>query len=151
MDHHQFKLQIINHCTQTLQDQISSLEQELALIKHDIAEDTKSSAGDKYETSREMANMERQKLAEQLAVNNKLMGYISTLNTDPRPEIQAGALVETDKVFIFISISLGLVEVEGRRIMVISPNAPLSQAFLGARPGDEISFNKQVYRIISIS
>jgi transcription elongation GreA/GreB family factor len=151
LDNVLLKKKIVEHCSKVLDDQIRSLKKELEYLKHDIAEDTKSSAGDKYETSREMANIERQKLADQLAINKKSLGYLLSLNIDAKNDIQAGALVETETLLIFIAVGLRAIQLEDRQIMVISPTAPLSQAFLGARVGELVNFNQSQFRIISIS
>ena len=66
-------------------------------------------------------------------------------------KVATGALIETASGYIFIAISLGLVEIDEQRIIVISPTAPLAQAMLGSMEGDTIVFNNQEYEIKKIS
>ena len=145
-----FKIALLEQGRQVLNKRIKAIKQEITYLTEDLAEDTKSSAGDKYETSREMANLERQKLAEQLAMNKKLLGFINSLSAKECHEVQAGALVETNTVSFYISVSLGEIRVAGRKILYISPSAPLAQILLGAQVGESIEFNHQQYSIKSI-
>lgn len=138
-------------CKELVRDRLSSLERELQFLAEAIAEDTKSSAGDKYETSREMANLERQKLSGQLAQNKKALSFLSNLKPVRMSEVQSGALLETNKGLIYIAVSLGQIDVAGHKILVISPQAPLAQLLLGGQKGDEVSFNNQQYRLLSVS
>jgi transcription elongation GreA/GreB family factor len=73
------------------------------------------------------------------------------LPIEQQSEIQAGSLVETDKGYFFIAISLGIVEVNKEKVIVISPAAPLGQALLGLSVGDSLTFNNQDYSIKSVS
>jgi transcription elongation GreA/GreB family factor len=145
------KEQIKLHCQQLIEDKINNLNKELAYLARDLAEDTKSSAGDKFETSREMANLERQKLADQLSQNKKSLGYLMHLKAANKHEVQTGSLIDTGEKYIFIAISLGVVEVAGSTVLVISPNAPLAQALLGVKVGEAIRFNQQEFKILQIS
>ncbi len=58
----ELKEKIIKECKAILSKKLELIEVELGHLSQSIAEDTKSSAGDKYETSREMANLEKGKL-----------------------------------------------------------------------------------------
>lgn len=151
MDLGNLKAEVIVECKTILEERIESLSGEIQLLVEDIAEDTKSSAGDKYETSREMANMERQKLAEQLALNKKLLTMLNNLKTTTSAKVQAGSLVETSTAIIFIGVSLGVIEVSKRKILAVSPGAPLAQLLLGKKEGEVVEFNRQVYEIFAIA
>ena len=146
----ELKEKIITHCRKVFEDKINNLNNELAFLVSDLAEDTKSSAGDKFETSREMANLERQKLGDQLSINKKALGYLLNLKSSNKNDVHSGALINTGEKYIFIAVSLGQIQVEGRTVLVISPNAPLAQALLGARVGDLRSFNQQEIKIHQI-
>ena len=141
------KSQIIAQCREILEGKIKALESELHLLALDIAGDTKSSAGDKYETSREMANIEIGKLTDQLLENKNSLGRLLNLKPGSQKTVQAGSLVKTETALIFIAISLGLLERAGSKVMVISPNAPLAQALLGAKPGATVFFNNRPYLV----
>lgn len=71
-------------------------------------EETKSSAGDKYETGRAMMQLEIEKQSVQLAEAMKLKHVLSQINPEKTTEtIQSGSLVFTDQGNFYISISAG--------------------------------------------
>lgn len=60
------KQQLISDCTKKLQQQIVSLKQLLDEVTEAVNNETKSSVGDKHETSRAMMQLEQEKLGKQL-------------------------------------------------------------------------------------
>ena len=151
MDIQKIKPLVINQCKDVLKEKIELLSKEIQLLIEDISEDTKSSAGDKFETSREMANIERQKLSGQLELNKKSLGILANLSESVAKEIQLGTIVETSSAIIYIAVSLGIMKVAGQNILAISPNAPLAQVLLGKVVGDEVEFNSRTYKILGMA
>ena len=151
MEIEDFKHIVIEECTKILKDRISAIELELKFLLKDIAEDTKSSAGDKYETSREMANIERGKQESQLAITRKSLNILKNARQTKKEIIAGGNLIRTDKNWIFLSISLGPVTVNNEVVLVITPLSPLGSSFIDLRPGEIVKFNKQDYTIEAIA
>ncbi len=115
-----------------------------------IAEDTKSSAGDKYETSREMANLEKEKLhAQALGFKNSLAS-LSALPQSLSAKVDIGSLIQTNKEWIHLSISLGQLDVDGEKVLVISPLAPLAKLIMGKEKGETVTFRNINYQIVNI-
>lgn len=150
MDCKKIKSKIIAHCKALLEDKVLLMEQELKLLAQDVAGDTKSSAGDKFETGREMTNAEREKIFEQVILIKKQLELLSGIENNNTNTVGYGNLVETDRALIFISISLGIVEFDTQKVMVISPLSPLAQALTDAKTGESPIFMKVTYKIKSI-
>jgi hypothetical protein len=115
-------------------------------------EETKSSAGDKYETGRAMAQNDRDMYARQLLEAEKdfqILEQIAT--TGKRFQVGAGSLVETTIGALFIAISSGIIELNGKKIMVLSPESPLGQAVSGKNKEDVINFRDKKIKILEIS
>lgn len=111
-------------------------------------EETKSSAGDKYETGRAMAQLEIEKNAEQLTESLKIKNALDQIRIEDTPEtVQIGSLVATDRGIFFIAISIGKVAVNGEPYIVIAPASPLGKQLMGARIGEARTFNKLTYQI----
>jgi len=111
-------------------------------------EETKSSAGDKYETGRAMAQLEIEKNAQQLAESLKIKGALDQMRIDDTPEtVQSGSLVATDRGIYFIAISMGKVELNGEPYVIVAPASPLGKQLMGLRIGETTTFNKLTYRI----
>ena len=144
------KEKIIEHCIDIFQQKLLVVNDELKHLSAAIAEDTKSSAGDKYETGREMANFEKEKLyAQALGFKNSL-ATLGALPESVSKKIDIGSLIKTDREWIHLSISLGQLAVDGEEVLVISPLAPLAQLMMGSVEGEAITFRSNNYQIISI-
>ena len=111
-------------------------------------EETKSSAGDKYETGRAMAQLEIEKNAQQLTASLKIKNALDQMRIDETFEtVQSGSLVETNRGIFFIAISIGKVTVHGESYVVIAPASPLGKQLIGSRSGETRTFNKLPYEI----
>jgi transcription elongation GreA/GreB family factor len=108
----------------------------------------KSTAGDKHETAQAMAQLEQEKLAQQLsAVQLQLAQLTRFHNTVSGDAIAAGHLLRTNKGLIYISVPLGRVQIEGQDVMVISPQSPLGVKLIGKKAGEKVVMNGTVFEI----
>lgn len=112
--------------------------------------ETKSSMGDKYETSREMVAQEIRNLQRQLSEVRNQMDALARLNNAPCKLAELGALVETGAGLFYVSAPVGQLELEGRKIMTVSPEAPLIKAMQGCRSGDTFSLNNSTQKVVGI-
>ncbi|GAB0156715.1 hypothetical protein CHRYSEOSP005_19820 [Chryseobacterium sp. Alg-005] len=112
--------------------------------------DTKSSMGDKYETSREMLQQEINNLRRQLNEVLHQQELIQKVSADPSEKVQNGALVKTDKGLFYISASVGEIVFENNKIMTISDEAPLAKAMMGLKAGQTFSINNMHHTIENI-
>ena len=146
----ELKGKIVEDCYDIFQQKLVIINDELSHLSEAIEEDTKSSAGDKYETGREMANLEKEKLHIQaLGIKNSL----AALTAPPKSissKIDVGSLIQTNKEWIHLSISLGQLEVDGESVLVISPMAPLAQLMMGKEKGETVTFRDNAYQIVGI-
>lgn len=131
-------------------EKISKLE-ELVASTRASNNDTKSSMGDKYETSREMLQQEVNRLLGQLSEAQKQKDQLTKITDVPCTRVMPGALVYTDMGIFYISESLGkLKSEEGENLMTISPLAPLSVAMSGKQAGESYNLNGKSFLINSI-
>ncbi|HYG51948.1 MAG TPA: hypothetical protein VD905_13645, partial [Flavobacteriales bacterium] len=116
-----------------------------------IASETKSTAGDKHETTRALMQLEQEKLHHQLhelvLQKNNLEKYS---NVPAAAKIRTGNLIETDRVYIYLSVGIGKLTVENIPVMVISPQSPLGAKFLGLGVNQQAEMNGMVYVIKKI-
>ncbi len=112
--------------------------------------DTKSSMGDKYETSREMVQQEINNLQIQLNENRRALNSLKLINTNLHQTIGLGTLVELEKGFFYIAVSLGEIIFEKKKIFVISTESPLGKALFAKKSGEEISLNNITQKILKI-
>lgn len=145
------KSQLHQACQEQLKERLTGLENRLLDLREALENETKSSAGDKYETSRAMVHQEQEKLLRQQAVLRQQQQHLSTLKiTIGKNVAQLGSLVLTNRGAYYLSIPLGRVEVEGRSYYVLSLAAPLGKVLLGKCVGECFTFNQQSFEITGI-
>lgn len=125
-------------------------EQTLAL-QHDVANESKSSAGDKHETARAMMNLEQEKLERQYQELMTMKDRFDKINFEsPIDKIQLGSLIETNKGFFLLSVGLGKVKTNKQDLMLLSLQSPLGEVLFGKRVGDFVMLNKLEYIVIKV-
>ena len=112
--------------------------------------ETKSSMGDKFETSREMVQQEINTLQIQLNENRNARNSLKQINTNLHQTIGLGSLVETDKGLFYIAVSLGEIVFNEKKIFVISTESPLGKILFGMKKGEEISLNNMKQTIKAV-
>jgi transcription elongation GreA/GreB family factor len=123
----------------------------MADLEESLENESKSSAGDKYETGREMINYEFEKLSGQLKEFKKLQETLSIARRAFTFEVvQLGSYVKTTGANYFLAIPAGEITVEDEKFYAIGANSPVAQALLGKKSGEEFDFNGIIRRINSI-
>ncbi len=145
------KPEVLDFCLQKVSNAIAEAEKSLQLAEESAKDDTKSSAGDKYETGREMAQQEinRNKQILQEA-RQRLQTLLALPDTSKSHQVGLGTLVHTDKLCFFVSIGLGAFTLSGYQIVAVSANSPIGKCLLGAKQNDCIEFNGQRYTILKL-
>lgn len=136
----------------TLNDRIIQLNAALNDALDATANETKSTAGDKHETGRAMAQIEQEKLGSQLGEAHKLKEMLSRID----PEITctvvgSGSLVESSLGTFYVSVGIGVVTVHGMSIFCMTPLAPLCNAMMNKKAGDSILWQGKEVIITGIS
>ncbi|MEQ9404752.1 MAG: GreA/GreB family elongation factor [Cyclobacteriaceae bacterium] len=142
---------LIDLCMEIVKEKLQTIEDELATLQKSANEETKSSAGDKYETGRAMIMLEKEKFMTQ---KDQLFSQLKALKTiDVSREmntVESGAIVTTTESDYFIATGIGQVKLEKENYLVISAMAPIAQAMLGKTVGQKVSFNKMEFTITAI-
>ena len=145
------KQQIIQHYNHYLNDRINSLREMIVDLTEDSLNDAKGSAGDKHETGLAMMHLEQEKLNRKLQevvdIQSKFLKIDYSIVSN---QVILGSLVSANDTYFLISVSLPKIEIEGKNIFAVSPEAPLAQKMLGANLGDVINVNQIDYLIRSI-
>jgi len=103
--------------------------------------ESKSSAGDKYETGREMMQIEIDKSTVQLNHAKHLKDELSRIIVSKMlKKATFGSLIVTNQETYFLSIGIGKLMVNEEHIYVISIDSPLGKSFLNKRVGEHVVF-----------
>ncbi len=77
--------------------------------------------------------------------------YLITETDEEHNAIEEGVLIETDKAYIFIGISVPKFSAGDKDVYAISVEAPIYTNIRGKKVGDVVDFNQQEMKIISIA
>ena len=146
-----FKQKIYGQYLQSINEKISLLRVTLDDLKESSSNETKSTAGDKHETALAMLQIEQKNTSQQLkeALDQKVL-FEQINPAIIKPEITIGSLLKTTKGYLFLSIALGKIIIDGITIMAISPRSPLGQKLIGLKTNDTAEINGVRYTIESI-
>ena len=145
------KQKIYNHCHELMAVKIGGLKKAMDELREGLEGDSKSSAGDKHETGRAMAQLEQEKIGRQLkeAMEHKLglekMGVGVGVG-----RIKKGSLVGTNWGYIYIGVALGKIRVDEMGVIVVSERSPLGAKLMGLEIKDVAEVNGIKYFIESI-
>jgi len=136
-------------CQTFIEQRISAARTAMQAAQESSSSETKSSAGDKYETGREMANAERDRNAAHMQQAQQLQAELGRINPEAACDtVRPGALVATSMGRFYISISAG--QLAGHDVFAVSAAAPVAVALKGLRAGEEAVFNGQTVRVLEV-
>ena len=135
------KKRLLTECVERVNNRLEEINAAIEQAQEAITNETKSSAGDKYETSREMIQQDFNRYHTQLLQSKRDWIALQQLSTEHKEMVDVGAVVVTEKMTYFIAVSLGQHTFEGKDLMVISPSSPIGKLFQDRRAGESISFN----------
>ncbi|OEJ99692.1 hypothetical protein [Roseivirga misakiensis] len=145
------KKKLYDLCLSQVEEKIDNLRAEMNALKESAESDTKSSMGDKYETGREMINLEKGKIDQQLAEAIKGRQLLRSLTLDKvSTKGELGSLITTGSATYFIAISAGQISLEDKNYFVISPMSPIGQQLLDKQSGDSIIFAGRQVEIVDL-
>lgn len=136
-----FRTRVLDAFATHLDARHSIAERELAALDDAASNETKSSAGDKYETAREMFSQARDLQRRVREEAEAGLAWIERQRVDtPRVACGPGALVQTSDGWLLLGPVPVNVEVEGQAVQGVSTQSPLGQALKGARVGETREF-----------
>ena len=146
------KKQLYTKCCEAAALKVKELSSIIQETQDAANNETKSSAGDKHETGRAMAQLETEKLTKQLSEALNLEQILTQINPDiEHNKVGLGSLVITNNGSFYISVSLGKIEFNNQTYFAVSSASPIGKLFAGLSTGNELSFNNRSYKIEQIS
>lgn len=145
------RIQLLEACHAYLQTRTEILEKAMKALKEDLENESKSSAGDKYETGREMINIEWNKLSVQLNEYDRLAHILRRIEKHkPSEKAVLGSIVKTEAANYFISIPAGEIVADNQKFYAVGIQAPIAQKMLGKQKGDKFELNGREFRIMEL-
>ncbi len=134
-----------------LESRINTLQSEFKIYMESAANESKSTAGDKHDTSKSMMQLEQEKLSAQLSQLREQKKVLSQIDPSKRHQVVGfGSLVETNHGKFYISISSRSITHQSEQINYISIISPIGRAMQSKSNGFEFSFMGKHYIIQDI-
>ncbi|MEJ5995513.1 3-oxoacyl-ACP synthase [Pedobacter sp. Du54] len=148
----ELKASLYQLCLKFIEERIKTAETALQQAREASNDDTKSSAGDKYETSREMMQQDidrNKRLLIDAEENQMVLNSINRIQHSE--EARNGSLVITDQGSFYLSISAGQLHLDNKTYFAISAVSPIGKLLLGKQKGDKFDFNGRKYSIKEVA
>ena len=134
-----------------LRERCTGAEKELADLAEAAGNETKSSAGDKYETAREMFSQARDMQRRILDEARVQLDWIARQDLSAtRESAGTGALLRTSEGWMFLCPIPSTIAVGDTTVQGLSIQSPLGQALKGAREGSAVEFRGRRLEILRI-
>ncbi|MES2428442.1 MAG: 3-oxoacyl-ACP synthase [Bacteroidota bacterium] len=151
MSHVQLKELLYQQCLDYVQKRMDAAEQGIKEAQQASKDDTKSSAGDKYETGRAMMQQETDRNMAQLNEANKLKVALNQISTSvTTKQVENGSVVLTNNGNFYMAISAGTLLVDSLSYFAISPASPIGLKLKGLKATDQFTLNGKDYKITSV-
>lgn len=135
-----------------LEDRIDAFRDMISALTEDSKNDAKGSAGDKHETALSMMHLEQEKfntklreVLDQKAILDKINPEISSKS------ITLGSLVKANGIYLYLSLALPKINIEGINVIALSPQSPLGNKLMGNTIGFTLEINGTKYLIEEVA
>ena len=147
----EIKIELYKSCLDFVNQRIETTDNAIKSARESANDDTKSSAGDKYETGRAMMQQEIDNNQLQLNEARKLKIILDQIDPEKQFDaVQLGSLVITNKGNFYISVSAGQLKVDGVIYFAISSISPIGAKLLRLQVNSEFNFNGKDFKILEI-
>ncbi len=147
----QLKGAIFLACQAHIEARVATAEEALAAARDASQDDTKSSAGDKYETGREMMQQEIDRNERLLAEAKAMKHVLDAINPEEqKSQGGVGAVIETDRGVFFLGPGIGVLDTEQGRVFALSASSPIGRLLLGCKPGDTVRYSNAAYTVSQV-
>ena len=139
------KKEVLNAAISRVSEKLTGIQSEFDALRESLMSETKSTAGDKHETGRAMAQLEQEKLSTQLAETRKSLDGLKQI--DPESEMKTvgfGSLVKTSRGYFLVSVGIGAIPVGNTSVFCITAGSPIGQLLLGKSSVDLIELNGNI-------
>ncbi len=145
------KIHLFSRLQNMVQEKIAQAQQAVAAAVEARDGETKSSAGDKFETGRAMMQLEQQRHEAQLSKAFQLSSELDRLDMEATySTVVPGALVQTDRDIYFMSIGMGKIIVNEKTVYCISIQSPIGKVLLHQKKNKIVDFQGKSLKITEV-
>lgn len=142
------KQQLYMLCVEYVKHNAAEIKRIIAEAQEAANEETKSSAGDKFETGRETIQQDIDLNLTRMNELSKLQLALEQITPDQSSDtVQPGSLVRTNNTNYYLAIGAGKLHVDGTTYYAVSIASPIGTKLAGKKAGDEFEFNGKIHTI----
>lgn len=141
---------LLKYCIEYYSERAKQAQDAINMAQESANDETKSSAGDKYETSRAMSHIARDMYAKNLDIAIKTIQFLKSIQLKITSKIELGSVVKTTNGVFFIASSIGIVQLEGLKYTIISLASPIGKILENKKVGDIFIHNNVLSEVLDI-
>ncbi len=128
-----------------------SLIDQQKMLEESRDQEGKSSAGDKYETTRERISAELDRVDNKIQETQRSLLLVEQIAKRASSErVSLGSLVQTTKGRFLLGVASSAVHTSHGKVYCISPSAPYAECIIGLRLGEKFVFREQMDEILAL-
>ncbi len=140
-----------DHCLHIVGKRLDAINENLKSLQESKSNETKSSAGDRYETGRAMIQNQEELYKRQQVQTRNILDNLLNINPEKTcQKVENGALVLLPMGMVYIGAGMGKLEVDGHSFFALSLASPLGQAIRWKQPGDTYSFQEKSQTVLNV-
>jgi len=145
------KQQLYLLCGEYIANREREIKAAIAEAREAVANETKSSAGDKYETGVETIQQDIDLNITRLNELGKLKQVLERIIPEQTSGVVVpGSVVRTNNGSYYIAIGAGKIKADDAMYYAISPESPIGEKLAGHEAGHKFDFNGKKYMIESV-
>ena len=144
------KKEVHQQALKLVQVKLAELEAHYRDLQEGQSSNSKSTAGDKHDTEREMVQAELNNYSRQIQAQKQNLNSLKSIDPTRKQKVEQGALVQTENGWFYISIPLGKLEFENQKLWLISLASPMGQAINGKKTGEKFELNGVKQEIVDV-
>lgn len=148
----ELKMELYRLCSKHVADSLGEVAAAIADRREAMHNETKSSMGDKYETTREMLQQDINMNLDRLNKAKADEATLQAINPESSSEVVVpGSLVLCSNGNFYIAISAGHFIIDKVKYYAVSLSSPIGNQLKGKQAGDTFMLNGKSYNIKQIS
>lgn len=146
-----FKNLLKAECVKQINQRIANAKSAIAQAQDNANSNDKSTAGDKYEISRAMGQIDSDMNTKQLFEAEQELAFLEKIDVSQVSEtIKVGSVFEMSGILFFVAIGLGPLKIEEKKVMVVSSKSPFYENIKTMQAGQVFEFMDKMDEIKAV-
>jgi hypothetical protein len=151
MDYHNLKQRMHQQCLSIIKERLDTIIANLDALMDAKTSETKSSAGDKYETGMAMIQNQEELYTKQRAETSNIYNAMLRIDSSrPCEQVENGALILVPGSLFYICAGMGRLVLDDNAYFAISLSSPIGAALKFKKAGSFYTYNDKNVPINSI-